>query len=76
MGLEVDEYVDVIIAAPQDHLKYVERMLDYVKREVRARTLKLTTNPEEARGEHVRSWEVSGGEYRIAVSRAVKGSAG
>jgi isoleucyl-tRNA synthetase len=73
MKLKVDEYIDVWMYVPEDHRRFVNTQLDYIRQEVRARKLVLVTTVSDVKGEYVRDWEISGAEYRIGISRASAG---
>ncbi len=70
LNLRVDEYIDVVVYVPQDHKQYVNSMLDYIKGEVRARSIRVVDDPKKVEGARVRDWIIGGADYRIGISRS------
>ncbi len=70
LDLKVDEYIDVAMYVPSDHVDYVKQMLSYIKSEVRAKTIAMVDDPTGVEGELVRDWVISGAEYRIGIKRS------
>ncbi len=76
LDLPVDAYVEVVVAGPQDAVKLLEKLRDYIASETRASKLVLTSDEEEARktGGLVMEWEIGDEKFVISVKPA--GSAG
>ncbi|MEM4699349.1 MAG: isoleucine--tRNA ligase [Candidatus Nezhaarchaeales archaeon] len=68
LDLPVDAYVDAYVATPDlTSLNRLKRKEDYLKSEVRIRSLELLTTPKPGEGFYVKEWNVDGINYKIGV---------
>jgi hypothetical protein len=74
MGLRVEEYVMLEIAAEEgDDLALLEKMQDYLRKEIRAKKLNLTPKGEAKKAPSdafERDWEFDGRRVTIRIARA------
>jgi len=67
LKLPMNAYVVVRMVVPQNHRKYIERLLNYIAGEVRARKVELVSTLEEVREGLVKEWEINDERYLIQV---------
>ncbi len=68
MDLRVDAFVDVHIKVPDaSTLRALSKMKQYMKQEVRARSLQLTTERENRDGYFEKDWEIDDEQYTVAL---------
>lgn len=67
LNLNVTDYITVSIKLPVERSKILDKYMNYIKNEVRAKNIESS---EEVKGELVRSWDIEGEEYVIGISKA------
>jgi len=67
LNLNVTDYITVSIKLPVERSKILDKYVNYIKNEVRAKNIESS---EEVKGELVRSWDIEGEEYVIGISKA------
>jgi isoleucyl-tRNA synthetase len=65
LSLNVNDYISVTLKAPEDRARALNRWVDYVKQETRAKSIEIG----EVRGELIMDWEIDGEDYSIGVSK-------
>jgi len=71
LNLPMNAYIKVIITPPEQHAKYIEKKLNYIANEVRAREIKLAKqHPASIPGEKTltKKWEINGETYIITIT--------
>jgi len=74
LNLPMNAYIKVTITPPEQHMKYIEKKLDYIANEVRAKEIKLTKQhpssipPKEKT--LTKKWEINGETYTITIVEA------
>ncbi|NPA96166.1 MAG: isoleucine--tRNA ligase [Crenarchaeota archaeon] len=69
MGLEITEYVKVVVAAPRDAVELVKKVSSYVASETRAKEIEVSEGAETSCSGLGREWEISGKRFFICVER-------
>jgi len=70
VGLELTEFIRVRIAVPEDHAKYVEKMLNYIAGETRAKSIEvLREGSEFSCNGFAREWDIDDRKYLICIER-------
>ncbi len=71
LNLPMNAYIEVTITPPEQHVKYIEKKLDYIANEVRAKEIRLTKqHPASIPREKIltKKWEINGEIYTITIT--------
>ena len=66
LALNVNDYINLSIVAPEERAEVIKKYLDYIKEETRAKQVIIG----EAKGDLVQDWEIEDEIYTIGVSKA------
>lgn len=66
LSLNVNDYINLTIKAPEERASIIKKWINYIKEETRAKEITIG----EAKGEVVRDWEIEDETYTIGVSKA------
>ncbi|MEZ0393534.1 MAG: isoleucine--tRNA ligase [Desulfurococcaceae archaeon] len=73
MGLDFNDFVEVVVAPPRELIPLVERVADYIARETRSVSVSVVSTFEKGEEHYGAEWDIDGETFNIYLRKVARG---